>query len=67
MIRPIHKLVHATQTMLIKGSVFITLLIVAWISSASYEAYGCTVCDSKKPTMGKMHEELGLQDCFKCH
>ncbi len=31
------------------------------------DASACTVCHSKNPKMVRMHEALGLKDCFVCH
>ncbi len=50
-----------------KKVLFFTLVLAAMVAQAGREASGCNVCHSKNPKMVRMHEELGLKDCFKCH
>jgi hypothetical protein len=53
--------------MFMETSLFLILLIAAWIASAGPEASGCNVCHSKNPKIVEIREELGFKNCFTCH
>lgn len=42
-------------------------LIINFIIIKSVIAFQCNECHSKNPKMVKMHQALGMKDCFKCH
>lgn len=46
---------------------FLFVLAVLILTTASPVPAACTVCHSKNPKMVRMHEALGYKDCFVCH